>query len=140
MALFFNTALPSGEVVYHKKTSAVYNIHSQCGEERGHCVDGIVGKEEVTVTRRVGERSATFSQTRDLRTGQEVASRSRHLLREEEEDQFEQEWMALAERTLPTYSASPLTAPHSSNRRLQGGSEQRSRPALMPPPSTTSRR
>ncbi len=107
-----NFGLPSGEVIYNKKTSRVYNIHSQCGEERGHSVDGVAGKEEITVTRCIGDRSSTFTQTRDMRSGAEQISRSRRQVREDDDDLFEEAWMAMAMRQLPPYNTNNSRQPH----------------------------
>jgi hypothetical protein len=132
---FGGPSFPSGEVVYHKKTSRVYNIHSQCGEERGHSIDGIAGKEELTVTRSLQGRSSTFVQTRDMRSGVEHTSRNRQALQEADDERFEEEWMTQAARYLPPYNGNSSQTIQDSRSRHQLATRADYRPALMDRPS-----
>jgi len=109
--------VPGSQVLFHKKTSRVYNIHANCGEERQHATDGVVGRQELTVTRSLGDRSCTFTQSKDLRTGREEVSRSRRHVTEHEEDEFEQEWMRAATESLPHYQQRQITHQHQPQQR-----------------------
>ena len=100
--------VPSGNVVYHKKTSRTYNIYEQCGEENSTEKDSIAGRETLSVNRVLGDRGCEMVRTRNLHTGQEDgAPVLKHRgYAEADLDIFERDWHNSASRVLPRYMPS----------------------------------
>jgi hypothetical protein len=92
-----------GVVVFRRSTSRVYNMNSNCREETQHTVDAHRGVEELRLSRALGVKSATLTQTKDLRSGEEASRVNLRNLNADEENAFEQRWMQEASRYLPPY-------------------------------------
>lgn len=95
---------PKGEVIYKKSTSRVYSLKGNCAEEVSMLRDNTQRLEEISVTRVLNQRSTTFIATRDTASNDREIRRSGVNVKEEEEPEFDREWMEVASRFLPPYN------------------------------------
>lgn len=102
----FTFPLPrlGGDVIYRSSTSRVYSLHGNCAEERRAQQDSRSNTEELSVTRVLNNRSATYTQHRDMCSGTVEMRRSAVNVPEEEHRQFDKEWMRVASTYLPPYN------------------------------------
>jgi hypothetical protein len=96
----------SGNVVYRSSTSRVYSLNGNCAEERRAEQDRRTNTENISVTRVLGSRSATYTQHKDLASGKTEMQRSAVNVVEDGHRQFDSDWMRAAEEFLPPYNDS----------------------------------
>eukprot|EP00803_Ostreobium_quekettii_P008027 evm.model.scf_3289.3 EVM.evm.TU.scf_3289.3 scf_3289:6905-9573(+) len=71
--------------------------------------DGRSGREEISISRGIGERERTITRRRDA-TGCEETIDTLHHMTSEEASQFDQEWMQQAGRHLPSFGGAGIGA------------------------------
>eukprot|EP00455_Lapot_gusevi_P029813 TRINITY_DN3195_c0_g1_i2.p1 TRINITY_DN3195_c0_g1~~TRINITY_DN3195_c0_g1_i2.p1 ORF type:complete len:196 (-),score=58.93 TRINITY_DN3195_c0_g1_i2:581-1093(-) len=106
---------------YSKSVTRHYNGDADCGEEIIVERDTKTGTEVKTHSRRIGERSIQVTTTKNLNSGDEVCTTSRHNLPEWETKEFDQQWNALEDDHIVPHRAvlhdhhfhhHPRAAPH----------------------------
>jgi hypothetical protein len=103
---FRSTFDGAGNVVYRSSTSRVYSLNGNCAEERRAEQDRRTNTENISVTRVLGSRSATYTQHKDLVSGKTEMQRSAVNVVEDGHRQFDSDWMRAAEEFLPPYNDS----------------------------------
>ena len=85
-------------ITYSKTVTRSFNSVGGIGEERVHEVDGFLGKETNSVTRRLGKRARTVTDVKDLKTGEVKTSHVRREMTDADDADFDAQWTAAASK------------------------------------------
>lgn len=95
----------TGNVVYRSSTSRVYSLHGNCAEERRAEQDIRTNTEKLAVTRVLGTRSTSYTQHRNMTSGAVDIQRTAVNVPDEDNHQFDDEWMRAAQRHFHAHSS-----------------------------------